>query len=127
MAYLGMVPREYSSGSIVRKGSITKCGNKRVRRALVEAAHHYRHKPIITMKMKKTLENTDPYLRLAPVKALKRLHKKYYQMIYRGKLKQVTVVAVARELSGFLWHTMILLESKDINNGQIITEKALSA
>ena len=62
MAYLGMVPSEYSSGGAVKKGSITKCGNKRVRTALVEAAHHYRHKPNITINMKRSLENTKNFL-----------------------------------------------------------------
>ena len=112
MAYLGMVPSEYSSGPSVRKGSITKCGNKRVRRVLVEAAHHYRHHPTITKNMKKDLENTKAPFRIPPIKALKRLNKKYYQMIYRGKKTQTTVVAVARELIGFIWHSMVLAENE---------------
>jgi len=110
MAYLGIVPSEYSSGGSVKKGSITKCGNKRVRRALVEAAHHYRHKPIITVKMKKDVESTKEELRIAPVKALHRLHKKYYHLIFKGKPTQVAVTAVARELSGFIWYNMVLIE-----------------
>ncbi len=112
MAYLGMVPSEYSSGQSVKKGSITKCGNKRARRVLVEAAHHYRHKPTITVKMKKDLEETKPQFRVAPVKALKRLNKKYYQMIYRGKKVQTVAVAVGRELIGFIWHSMVLVENE---------------
>jgi transposase len=112
MAYLGMVPSEYSSGQSIKKGSITKCGNKRVRRALVEAAHHYRHHPTITIKMKKDLEETKLPFRVAPVKAMKRLNKKYYQMIYRGKKTQTTVVAIARELVGFIWHSMVLVENE---------------
>lgn len=112
MAYLGMVPSEYSSGQTVKKGSITKCGNKRVRHALVEAAHHYRHRPLVTAKMKKDLDNTKAPFRIPPVKALKRLNKKYYQMIYRGKKTQTTVVAVGRELIGFIWHSMILVENE---------------
>ena len=112
MAYLGMVPSEYSSGQSIKKGSITKCGNKRVRRALVEAAHHYRHHPTITKLMRKDLENTKPEFRVAPVKALKRLNKKYYSMIYRGKKVQTAAVAVGRELIGFIWHSMILIENE---------------
>lgn len=112
MSYLGIVPSEYSSGGTVRKGSITKCGNKRARRALVEAAHHYRHRPVITGRMKKGLEAVEGELQIPPVKALKRLHKKYYHMIYRGKKTQTAVVAVARELTGFIWHSMILVENK---------------
>lgn len=110
MAYLGIVPSEYSSGGSVKKGSITKCGNKRVRKALVEAAHHYRHKPIITVKMKKDIQNTKEELRIAPVKALHRLHKKYYHLVFKGKPTQVAVTAVARELSGFIWYNMVLIE-----------------
>ncbi len=113
MSYLGIVPSEYSSGGTVRKGSITKCGNKRVRRALIEASHHYRHKPVVSIKMKKQLEQTDPELRLAPLKALQRLHKRYYHLIFKGKSTQVTVVAIARELTGFLWHNMIILEGRE--------------
>lgn len=113
MAYLGIVPSEYSSGGSVKKGSITKCGNKRVRRALVEAAHHYRHKPVITVKMKKDVQDTKEELRIAPVKALHRLHKKYYHLIFKGKPTQVAVTAVARELSGFIWYNMVLIE-KDV-------------
>ena len=45
MAYLGLTPTEHSSGSRVKRGSITKTGNSHVRRVLVEAAWHYRHRP----------------------------------------------------------------------------------
>ena len=36
MAYLGLVPSENSTGERVRRGSITKSGNRRARRALIE-------------------------------------------------------------------------------------------
>lgn len=114
MAYLGIVPSEYSSGGSVKKGSITKCGNKQARRALVEAAHHYRHQPKITAKMKKDIENTKEELRIAPVKSLHRLHKKYYHLIFKGKPTQVAVTAVARELVGFIWYNMVLIEKGSV-------------
>ena len=38
MAFLGLVPSEYSSGPSVRRGGITKAGNPHVRRLLAEAA-----------------------------------------------------------------------------------------
>src|SRR5207244_10205685 len=47
MAYLGLVPREYSSGESQRRGALTKAGNSHARRALVAAAWHYRHRPTI--------------------------------------------------------------------------------
>jgi len=37
-AYLGLVPREYSSGETQRRGPITKAGHSRVRWLLVQAA-----------------------------------------------------------------------------------------
>ena len=42
MAYLGLVPCESSTGERVRRGSITKAGNPRVRRVLIEGAWTYR-------------------------------------------------------------------------------------
>lgn len=41
MAYSGLVPSEYSSGSTRRQGSITKTGNAHLRRVIVEAAWAY--------------------------------------------------------------------------------------
>lgn len=47
MAYLGLVPSEYSSGEAEHRGAITKTGNAHARRVLVEAAWHYRHRPAV--------------------------------------------------------------------------------
>ena len=38
MAYLGLVPSEYSSGNRIRRGGITKTGNSHARRICVESA-----------------------------------------------------------------------------------------
>jgi len=110
MAYLGLTPSEYSSGSKEQKGSITKCGNKRVRKALVESAWHYVKKPRISKKMRDNLEVIPQDLRRAPLEANKRLHKRYFHLVLAGKLRQKAIVAVAREFSGFIWATMIELE-----------------
>ena len=37
-SYIGLTPSEFSTGSYVRQGRITRCGNKRVRTCLVEAS-----------------------------------------------------------------------------------------
>ena len=47
MAYLGLVPCEYSSGEQVTRGSITKTGNAHARRLFTEAAWNYRFQPRI--------------------------------------------------------------------------------
>ncbi|MBN2627446.1 MAG: transposase [Spirochaetales bacterium] len=43
MAFLGLVPSESSSGGSRRLGSITKAGNSRLRKLLIEASWHYRY------------------------------------------------------------------------------------
>jgi transposase len=40
--YLGLVPEERSTGETVRRGSITKMGNPRIRQLLVGSAWTYR-------------------------------------------------------------------------------------
>lgn len=115
MSYLGLVPSEHSSGGQQNKGSITKTGNSRTRRALTEASWHYRHKAIITQRMKKNMENIDSALRLPPTRCLKRLHKKYHHLVYRGKMPQKAVIAIARELVGFIWDSMVQIEQRQQN------------
>jgi transposase len=51
MAYLGLVPSEYSSGPSVRRGGITKAGNPHARRLLAEAAWAYQGIPRIGRQM----------------------------------------------------------------------------
>jgi transposase len=42
-AFVGLIPSEHSSGPSRRQGGITKAGNGRARRALIEGAWAYRH------------------------------------------------------------------------------------
>ncbi len=52
MSYVGLTPTEYSSGSTRRQGGITKCGNTRARRLLVEGAFSYPYSANISTDMK---------------------------------------------------------------------------
>ena len=45
MAYLGLVPSESSTGDTIKRGPITKAGNRRARRMLVECSWSYQHAP----------------------------------------------------------------------------------
>lgn len=103
MAYAGLVPSQHSSGGRERRGPVTKAGNTHVRRVIVEAAWHYRHLPRVGEGLKKRQENLGPEARRISWKAQHRLNFKYRSLIRRGKPKQVAVVAVARELLGFVW------------------------
>ena len=104
MAYLGLVPREYSSGASTRRGGITKTGNSRLRRALVESAWSYRHRPAVKGDLAERLNGLPADVQLLSWKAQERLHHKYRYLVFKkNKHKNVAIGAVARELSGFIW------------------------
>lgn len=103
MAYLGLVPREHSSGGKQRRGSITKTGNSHARRIFVEAAWHYRHAPARSATMKARWKGQPQTVVDHAYKAQERLHRRFFRLTSRGKPSQVAIVAVARELCGFVW------------------------
>lgn len=103
MSYLGVTPSEDSSGDRVRRGGITKAGNGGLRRLLVESAWSYRHTPREAYRLKKRAERVAPGVRKIAWSAQVRLHARYKKMMGRGKGAQKTLVAVARELAGFIW------------------------
>jgi len=103
MCLTGLVSSEFSSGQRVRRGSITKAGNAHIRRVLVEAAWSQRHRNIVSRELAQRREGCPPEVLKIAKKAQARLHRKFWRMSCRNKLHQVTVVAVARELAGFVW------------------------
>jgi len=103
MSYLGLTPCEYSSGERQRRGAITKTGNHHARRILIEAAWSYRFSPKVSPEIQKRQELQPLPIRDIAWKAQLRLTKRYKMMIQRGKVPNVVVVAVARELAGFMW------------------------
>jgi transposase len=104
-AYLGLVSREASSGPRERKGSITKAGNSHCRHVLVQAAWSYHHRPAVSGELKRRQVGQPPAVIAHAWKAQQRLHQRYTHLAYR-KQPQIAVVAVARELVGFLWAAM---------------------
>jgi len=103
MAYLGLVPSEHSTGDKVQRGGITKAGNRRARRLLVECSWAYRHPPRIGNKKQDKVAAAPQAVREIAWKAQHRLYARYRALIRKGKLKTVAVTAVARELCGFIW------------------------
>lgn len=103
MAFLGLVPSEYSSGARKARGGITKTGNGHVRRVLIEAAWTYRHPARKTAHLQRRAERTSEEVQDISWKAQKRLCARYKVMEGRGKLKVQACTAVARELAGFIW------------------------
>jgi transposase len=103
MSYVGLVPSEDSSGGRRRQGPITRCGNAHLRRILVESAWHYRHLPVMSKELRRRNQGVAAGVRRIAWEAQKRLNKRLYHLIHAHKSPQKAVVAVARELAGFIW------------------------
>ncbi len=103
MAYLGLVPSEDSTGDKIKRGPITKAGNRRARRILVESAWSYQHPPRVGKEKQEKVAAAPRAVQEIAWKAQCRLSGRYRALIRRGKLKTVAVTAVARELAGFIW------------------------
>jgi transposase len=103
MAYLGLVPSEYSSGDRVARGSITKTGNAHARRLLTEAAWSYRFQPRIGYQAQRRAEDLPQVVRALGWKAQLRLTGRFARLRARGVHINKICVAVARELAGFVW------------------------
>ncbi|MEM5390117.1 IS110 family transposase [Paraburkholderia phymatum] len=103
MAWLGVTPSEHSSGNKRRQGSITKTGNSYARKLLVEAAWSYRHPARVSPDIQRRHEGIPKPIIDRAWDAQLRLCRRYRKLVARGKQKNIAVVAVARELSGFIW------------------------
>jgi len=103
MAYVGLVPSEDSSGPKRRQGSITKAGNSAARRMLVEVAWHYRFEPRVSPIIATRQDGLPSAVTDIAWKAQLRLTGKYKRLSARRVMKTKAVVAVARELAGFVW------------------------
>jgi transposase len=106
MAFLGLIPSENSSGDSRKGGGITKAGNHRCRNLLIESVQHYVRRPVIGSQMKKDLAEVDAHSASIAVKCLKRLHKRFWHLTMKGKLRCVAITAIAREMVGFIWAMM---------------------
>jgi transposase len=103
MAYLGLVPSESSTGDTVRRGGITKAGNGRARRILVEAAWSYRYPARVGREKQPTVAAAPRRVREIAWKAQTRLCGRFRALLRKGKLPAIAVTAIARELSAFIW------------------------
>lgn len=99
MGFVGMVPSEHSTGDSIRRGGITKTGNGRARKALIEAAWTYTR----PAKAAKAAAPAAPAVRAIADTARHRLSQRYRKLVARGKPSPVAVTAIARESLGFIW------------------------
>jgi transposase len=106
MSYLGLTPSEYSSGEQQHRGHITKTGNRHARRLLVEAAWHYHHRPRQSARAARLSEHVPPQVATRAWQAQVRLNHRHRSLSEHGKRSTIANVAVARELTGFIWAAM---------------------
>jgi len=103
MGYLGLVPSESSTGDTVKRGSITKAGNGRVRRILIESAWSYRYPPRVSREKQMKVAAAPRAVREIAWKAQMRLCARFRSLTRKGKQPNVIAAAIARELSAFIW------------------------
>ena len=106
MAYLGLVPTEDTSSEQRRQGHITKCGNSHVRWLLVECAQHYADPAQSEPGIKPAPGRTTPAVRAISWRAQNRLHARYTRLLGRRLHRNKAIVAIARELCGFIWELL---------------------
>ena len=102
-AFVGLIPSEHSSGDKRRQGGITKAGNPRARRVLVEGAWAYRYPAKISAHIQQRIENLPGVVQDIGWKAQVRLCRRFRRLTARGKHANVVVTAIARELLAFMW------------------------
>ena len=112
-AYLGMVPSEYSSGDERHQGGITRAGNTHLRRLLIETAWHYRHRPHVGLALRKRRAGQPPEIVALADRAQQRLCGRYRRMMMHGKHHNKIVVAIARELVGYLWTALRMVQATE--------------
>ena len=103
MAWLGLVPSEQSSGSKVERGRITKAGNGRARRVLIEGAWSYRFPARVTSLIQARLDDVPEGVRAIAWKAQLRLCARFRRLVAAGKNANLVTTAVAREMAAFAW------------------------
>jgi transposase len=103
MAYLGLVPSERSTGERVRRGSITKAGNTRARRVLIEGAWTYRFPARMSRLLQERQDGLPRVVRAIAWQAQVRLCGRYRRLTAAGKRQTVVTTAIAREMAAFLW------------------------
>jgi transposase len=97
------VPSERSTGEQVRRGSITKAGNPRARRVLIEGAWTYRYPARLSRALQVRQERLPKIVRAIAWKAQVRLCARYRRLMAAGKRQTLVTTAIAREMAAFLW------------------------
>ena len=114
MAYLGLVPSENSSGGTRKQGGITKTGNGHLRWIMVECALHYALPPKVSKELSARQEGQPASVIEHSWKMQTRLYARRKALAARQKRGGKIQVAIARELSGFVWALLREIRPKEL-------------
>jgi transposase len=103
MSFLGLVPAESSTGDTVRRKGLMLAGNRRARRAVIEAAWTYRYPARVSETLQARIEGMPKPVRDIAWKAQLWLCARYRRLSAVGKKLPVVVAAIARKMAAFLW------------------------
>ncbi len=103
MGYVGYGVTESSSGEQVHRGRITRAGNAHFRHVLGEGSWQHTRPVRVGKVLKQQRRGQPPEVVAIAERADQRLHRRYWRLVHRSKLPQTAIVAVTRELVGFIW------------------------
>jgi transposase len=103
MAFLGLVPKEHTTGDSRKLGSITKTGNAHARWILAEIVQHAFLPPKVSSHLALRQQGLPTAYRELSWKMQTRLHQRGRHLLGRGVMKPKVTIALARELCGFVW------------------------
>lgn len=107
-SFVGLVPSESSSGATRSQGSITKAGNKHVRRLLIEAAWHHNKPYRPGVVLRRRWAQATPAAKARGDQANLRLNRRWDAFTARRKRPVIANTAIARELAGWCWSLAVM-------------------
>jgi len=103
MGFLGLVPQEASSGQTRRLGGITKSGNAHARWMMTEVVQHALLPPKVSAQLSERQSGQPDRYKELSWQVQTRLHKRGWHLLQRGVMKAKVTMALAREMTGFVW------------------------
>jgi len=107
MSFLGLTASEHSSGGAPKRGGITKAGNARLRRLLIESSWTCTRSNKTGFAVRKRRDGQPGWAVDLAERAQHRLHRRYWRLVHGGKHSNKAVTAVAREFAGFIWAMLL--------------------
>src|SRR5204863_9542281 len=85
---------------------ITKRGKAHARWWLVDCAQHYATPPKVSQDLSRRQQGQPQEVRAISWRAQHRLHSRYTRLLGRRLQRNKAMVAIARELCGFIWELL---------------------